>query len=46
MLLWLVLASATSGLVALWNRDQLFGTDLLVQPDEKWVKSPAKEGQQ
>jgi benzodiazapine receptor len=46
MLPWLVVASATSGLVALWNKDQLFGNDVLVQPDEKWVKATQQDEQQ
>ena len=35
---WLVLASATATTVALWNRDEFYGTDALIDPEYEWVR--------
>jgi tryptophan-rich sensory protein len=35
---WLVLASATATTVALWNRDEFYGTDALIDPEPEWVR--------
>lgn len=35
---WLVIAGATSGSVALWNRDDLFDAGPFAEPPEGWVK--------
>jgi len=36
---WLVIAGATSGAVALWNRDDLLDAGPFVEPAEGWVKT-------
>jgi tryptophan-rich sensory protein len=45
LLPWLIFASFAGTVVALWNKDDFYGTGALVQPDAKWVK-PAKDSQQ
>ncbi len=35
---WLVIAAATSGAVALWNRDDLLDAGPFMEPVEGWVK--------
>ncbi len=42
---WLVFASFAGALVALWNKDEFYGTDALVQPDARWVKPKPNEQQ-
>lgn len=42
LLPWLSFASFAGTVVALWNKDDFYGTDALVQPDLKWVK-PRKD---
>jgi translocator protein len=38
LLPWLTFASFAGAVVAIWNKDEFFGTNALVQPDAKWVK--------
>lgn len=42
LLPWLSFASFAGTVVALWNKDEFYGTDALVKPDPKWVK-PRKD---
>jgi tryptophan-rich sensory protein len=42
LLPWLSFASFAGTVVALWNKDEFYGTDALVTPDPKWVK-PRKD---
>lgn len=38
LLPWLLIASATSSLLALWNRDRLYQAGPVVEPNPTWVK--------